>query len=195
VVFTREFKNGLPRYSFDTYSGRLIFYWDLGSDLGKDRLKDFPNLKQNEKALGDKTDDYLVEIFDAYAKKDLGAFLLETGKGSFDVRRGVSEGESIMFRDNENRLLIYSIKTGALQHRFFGRQGVLHPNLRIAAIESFPGVVNLFDLGSGERLSGVEVNGDVEFMRFDLSGKKLFILSGNQIAYAFDLTKMPRTAK
>src|SRR5205085_2994003 len=81
VIWTRDFPKETPEFSFDEYSGRLIFYWRLGSDAGKAKLKEMAELQARADALGNKADDYLVEVVDAFAQKTVGAFLLETGRG------------------------------------------------------------------------------------------------------------------
>ena len=120
IIWSRDFPKVAPAFSFDYFSGRLIFYWSLGSDEGKDKLKESSELQAKAGALGDKADDYLVEIIDAYTQKTAGMMLLETGKGSFNIGKGLSEREWLALRDSEGRVLIYSIKDGDLRHRFFG---------------------------------------------------------------------------
>src|SRR5262249_17491601 len=36
TVWTRDFPHEAPRFNFDSFSGRLILYWRLGSDAGKE---------------------------------------------------------------------------------------------------------------------------------------------------------------
>ena len=127
LIWSREFPKEAPRFFFDAFSGRLILYWTLGSDVGKARLKDEAALAARAKALGNKDDDYLVEVVDAYRGNPVGTLLLETGKGSFSIDDGFSEGDWLVLRDSENRVLAYSIKDGDLRHRFFGSYAAINP--------------------------------------------------------------------
>ena len=128
IIWTREFRKEAPAYSFDEFSGRLILYWTLGSDVGKARLKEDAALATRSKAMGNKDDDYLLEIVDAYAAKTMGTVLIETGKGSFHIEEGFSEGDSLVIRDSDNRVLVYSISSGELRHRFFGAEVAINPS-------------------------------------------------------------------
>src|SRR5262249_25441161 len=65
VVWTKDFPKEAPGYFFDDYSGRVILYWSLGSEAGKARLKEDPALVERSRQMGNKDDDYVVEIFDA----------------------------------------------------------------------------------------------------------------------------------
>jgi WD40 repeat protein len=194
VIWTRDFPKEAPDYSFDAFSGRIVFFWQLGSDAGKARLKDFPQLQAKADALGNKADDYLVEVIDAFARNTIGAMLLETGKGSFDVGEGRSEGDWLVLNDSEGRVLVYSLKDGELRHRFFGRKAAVNPQRHLLAVENFPGDVSLYDLNSGDRRGGFLISGNAAFLRFNLAGDKLFALSNTQSAYTFDLNKMMQPA-
>ncbi|MCI0665893.1 MAG: hypothetical protein L0220_32965, partial [Acidobacteria bacterium] len=190
IVWSRDFPKEAPEFSFDDYSGRLIFYWRLGSDAGKAKLKESAELQAKAGALGDKADDYLVEIIDAHTQKTIGMMLLETGKGSFDVGKGRSERDWLALRDSEGRVLIYSIKEGDLLHRFFGDHTAMNPMNNQIAVENFPGEITLYNLDTGDRQATFVINGSAAFVRFNLEGNRLFILSDVQSVYAFDLNKL-----
>jgi len=190
VIWTREFKKEAPKYFFDDYSGRLIFYWDLGSEGGKARLKEEPPLAERARQMGDKQDDYLVEVYDAFAGKSVGVLLLETGKGSFDIESGFSEGNWLLLRDDNNRVLIYSIKDGELRHRFFGSNAAMNPRLNQVIVENYPGELTVYDLATGNTQARLRFNSGAAFVRFSLDGKKLFVLTVGQTAYAFDVDRL-----
>lgn len=190
VIWTREFQKDVPAYSFDEFSGRLVFFWRLDGDAGKARLKETPELKAKADALGNKADDYLVEIVDAFAQKTVGMIMLETGMGSFEVGRGISEGDWLVLRDTAGRVLVYSIATGELRHRFFGDTAAINPSRNQIIVENFPGEVELYDLDTGERRATFRINGSAAFVRFNFAGNRLFVLSDAQTAYNFDLDKL-----
>ncbi len=190
IIWSHDFPKEAPEFSFDDYSGRLILYWRLGGDAGKDRLKEIPELQAKADALGDKADDYLVEIIDAHAQKTVGTMLLETGRGSFDIGKGRSERDWLALRDSRGRALIYSIKEGDLAHRFFGDNTAMNPKNNQIAVENFPGEITLYNLDTGARQATFVINGSATFVRFNLEGNKLFVLSDAQSVYAFDLNKI-----
>ena len=189
VIWSRDFPKEAPQFTFDEFSGRLIFYWSLGTEAGKAKLGESPELVAKANALGNRRDDYLVEIVDAFAQKTVGTLLLETGKGSFDVGDGMSEGNWLVLYDSRGRVLVFSIKDGELRHRFFGRHAAVSPQRNQLAVENFPGEVTLYDLETGDRRANFVVNGSAAFVRFNLDGSRLFVLSDAQSAYAFDLNK------
>jgi len=190
VVWSRDFPDAVPRYSFDDFSGRLIFYWRLSTDEGKAKLKENPTLKAQSESLGSKDGDYLIEVIDAFEQKAVGSMLLETGKGSFYVGSGQSEGDWLVLNDSEGRVLVYSMKSGELKHRFFGSFSSINPRRQQLAVENFPGELTLYDLTTGNALGTYVVNGEVVFLRFNLKGDRLFLLSDSQNAYTLEIDKV-----
>jgi hypothetical protein len=117
--------------------------------------------------------------------------LVETGKGSFDVGQAISEGDWLVFYDSSDRVLVYSIKTGELRHRFFGGKAALNPTRNQIAVENLPGEISIFDLETGELDRKFVIKGKAVFLRFNLEGERLFVLSDLQTAYAFDVRRSP----
>ena len=190
LVWSKEFNKEAPKFFFDDYSGRLIFYWNLGTEAGKARLKEEAALAGQASQMGDKDDDYLVEVYDAFASKSVGVLLLETGQRSFDIKSGFSEGNWLVLHDDHNRVLIYSIKEGELRHRFFGTNAAMNPSRNQVIVENYPGELTLYDLATGNMLSRLRFKTGTAFVRFSLDGKKLLVLTAGQIAYAFDIDRL-----
>jgi hypothetical protein len=190
LVWSKEFPKQAPKFFFDEFSGRLIFYWDLGSEAGKARLKEEPALAERARKMGNKDDDYLVEVYDAFASKSIGVLLLETGQGSFDIESGFSEGNWLVLHDDNNRVLIYSIKEGELRHRFFGANAAMNPSRQQVIVENYPGDLTLYDLATGNTQARLRFKNGAAFVRFSLDGKRLLVLTSGQVAYAFDTDRM-----
>jgi WD40 repeat protein len=190
LVWSREFPKEAPEFFFDQVSGRLILYWTLGSDVGKARLKADAQLSARAKELGNKDDDYLMEVVDSFSGTTIGTLLLETGKGSFNIKSGFSEGNWLVLQDTEHRVLCYSLKDGALQHRFFGATAAVNPARNQIVVENYPGELTMYDLSSGDSLVRMNFGRDVAFLKFTADGHKLFVLRSDQTAYALDIDKV-----
>lgn len=195
LVWSREFPKEAPGFFFDSFSGRLIFYWTLGSDVGKAKLKEDASVAARARELGNVDDDYLIEVVDAYAGKTVAILPLETGKGSFAIKSGFSDGDWLVLGDSENRVLVYSLKDGDLRHRFFGTKAAVNPARSQIAVENFPGELTFYDLTTGDTQARLNFPSQAVFVRFSLDGKKLFVFSGAQTAYAFDVDKLTSIAK
>jgi WD40 repeat protein len=186
VVWSKDFPKEAPGYFFDDFSGRMILYWGLGSEAGKARVKEDPALVERSRQMGNKDDDYVIEIIDAFENKSVGSLLLETGKGSFDIESGFSEGNWLVLRDDNNRVLVYSIADGELRHRFFGANAALNPKGQQIVVQNYPGELTVYDLATGKPATRLRFKTPAAFTRFSLDGKRLLVLTAGQVAYAFD---------
>jgi WD40 repeat protein len=190
IVWSKDFPKEAPGYFFDDYSGRMILYWSLGSEAGKARVKEEPALVERARQMGNKDDDYVIEIIDAFQNQSVGSLLLETGKGSFDIETGFSEGKWLVLRDDNNRVLVYSILDGNLQQRFFGANAALNPKGHQIAVQNYPGELTIYDLATGNPVTRLRFKTPVAFTRFSLDGKRLLVLTAGQVAYAFDTERL-----
>jgi hypothetical protein len=194
-IWSQDFPKDAPQFFFDEFSGRLIFYWSLGSDVAKSKLKADPVIAARAKELGNKDDDYLIEVFDAFAGKMVGRLLLETGKGSFYIKDGFSEGNWLVLSDDNNRVLAFSIKDGELRHRFFGANASVNPSRNQIVVENYTGELTFYDLSTGESQCRLVFKDDAAFVRFSLDGKHFFVLTANQTAHVFDVDKLVGVTK
>ena len=53
-------------------------------------------------------------------------------------------------------------------------------------VENYPGELTLYDLATGNTQARLRFKAGAAFVRSSLDGKKLLVLTSNQIAYAFD---------
>jgi len=125
----------------------------------------------------------------------VGAVLIDTGKGSFGIESGTSEGDWLILHDTENRVLAYSLKDGLLHHRFFGSNVAISPLGNNVVVENLPGELTVYDLTTGDPWSHISLKSGAALVRFSLDGKALFVLTAEQTAYTFDIDKMPKTIK
>ena len=190
IVWSKDFPKEAPGYFFDDYSGRMILYWSLGSEAGKARVKEDPALVERSRQMGNKNDDYVIEVIDAFQNKSVGSLLLETGKGSFDIESGFSEGNWLVLRDDNNRVLVYSITDGDLRQRFFGANAALNPKGHQIVVQNYPGELTVYDLATGNSVARLRFNKPAAFTRFSLDGKRLLVLTAGQVAYAFDTDRL-----
>jgi hypothetical protein len=95
-------------------------------------------------------------------------------------------------RDSTNRVLAFSIKDGELQQRFFGANTAINPAKHQIVVQNYPGELTMYSLATGDPESRLLFDGSVAFVRFSLDGKRLFVLTDQQTAYAFDVEKIAR---
>lgn len=189
LLWSKEFPDELPKYSVNEFDNTITFIWQLKSKSAVAEIKKGDNLRQMSSAMGDKDGDYLVQVFTAETGNLIGQTLIETGKGSFRVREAFATGDWLTVADSENRILFYSLKTGAQKHQFFGSNVAVNAKNNLAVIENISGQVAIYDLDSGDKLDEMTFKTPIVFAQFSIDGKKLLILTSEQEAFLIDATK------
>lgn len=165
----------------------------MTTKAAKTEIKNKPALAEKYKTLGDKAGDYLVQIFDSNTGSPAGETLIETGEGSFSIKRVFAAGDWLTIIDSENRVLLYSLPRGELRRRFFGDNATISSAKSLAAVENVAGQVSIYDLNSGQKIDELLFPASVVHAAFSRDGKRLFVLAANQNYYLFEAAGFGQT--
>jgi len=194
-LWTRAFPKGAPSLSLNTRASTMLLGWYASQDGAKDEIKNDPEIQTRLAALHDHASAYLLEVLDASTGAKKGAVVVDTGKGSFLLERGYAVGDWVVIVDSDSRTRVYSLSTGEQKGVVFGTQSILSPAAGILSIENEPGRVDVYSLPSFEKRGELLFSSPVALWSFSDDGKRLFILTKNQVAYTFDTSRiaMPDT--
>lgn len=193
LLWSREFKAEAPRMSVGPNSKLITFLMPVRSKTASEFIETQPALKEGVKKLDDPNGDYLVQVLDARTGAIRGNVLVETGMGSFRVRRATADGDLLVLYDDENRQIFYSISSGQQIRRAFGSEIAFSHTAGLAAIENVAGRISILDLRSGEELERITLKQGTAAMTFSEDGSKLFLLTRDQTAYILDATKFRKS--
>lgn len=190
ILWTREFRAETPRSIVCPVHNSMILAWAAKSQAATEIIKQNPELQQKLKSLNDLDGDFLIEILDPSNGAVRGHFLLETGQGSFGVQGITVAGDYLVVDDDENRQIIYSISKGTLIRRVFGSKGTFSDQNGLIAVENTEGRLSVIDMASGREVSQIVLKKGIAAMTFSPDGKRLFLLTRDQIAYILDAAKL-----
>jgi WD40 repeat protein len=186
VMWTRRFPKEAPSISLYAQRSLLAFVWNVDSAAAKDEIKGDAALKAKFAAMQDHKGAVLMEVVDPMTGNSRGQLLIDTGKGSFRVMRCFAAGDWVLVADNENRTRVYSLSTGEQKALFFGSFGMLSEAAGLLVVENESGQMDVYDLKSLERKNELMFPYRISAWSFSADGKKLFVLTGNQMVYLFD---------
>jgi WD40 repeat protein len=118
----------------------------------------------------------------------------DTGKGSFRVTRCFAEGDWVLVGDNENRTRVYSLSTGEQKAILFGSYSMVSTVAGIPVVENEAGQIDVYDLKSLEKRALLTFPYRISAWSFSADGKRLFVLTANQVAYVFDSQALDKAA-
>lgn len=94
----------------------------------------------------------------------------------------------MLVADSENRVLLYSLKTGEQKARVFGNTAAISPNGKLLFVANEDGKLNIYDVATMNSLDQFVFTSSVSLLDFDEEGKKLIVLTSNKMAHVFDIS-------
>ena len=187
LSWSKEFTQGFPAFIPDGFFGTVVLGWPANSKTVAAEAKDDPDLSKRVSNSKETEGDYFLKILDLKTGKPLGRLLVETNHGSFRIVDAIATGDYLVAMDNQNRALVYSLSSGQLLGRVFGHRATLSPAARLLCVENESGQLIFYELGSFEKRGQLSFSDRVKMIRFSADGKRLVVLTANQMVSTFDL--------
>lgn len=186
VLWSRTFSKEAPFVSLYPESDSLVFTWNVQSSAAKGEIKSSGSLQSRFGAMQDHKGAYLMEVVEAATGNLRGQLLIDTGNGSFRVTRCFAEGDWVLVGDNENRTRVYSLSTGEQKGILFGTYSMVSTAAGVLVVENEAGQMDVYDLKSLQKRNLLTFPYRISAWSFSADGKRLFVLSANQMIYIFD---------
>ncbi len=184
-LWNRDYPKDFPWMGFNSDENKAIFLWHATSDFVKDESRNDPVLKKKIKSKKERQGDYYIKVLQASTGKVLNTVYVETGRGSFRLLYAELAGDYLILHDNQNRLLIYSISSGERLGQVFGFNGSLSPTTPLLAVENKPGILTVYSLPAMQEFTKLKFTRPCVFVKFSRDGKRLFVLTDDQMTYLF----------
>jgi hypothetical protein len=192
LLWSQLFPTEAPRFWIAPHNQTLALLWDVSSEAAKSEINSDPRLTQLLARMKEKQGDYFLKIVDAQNGKEIGKLLIETGKGSFRVSNIFAAGDSVIIADTENRVLVYSLKTGEQKGRVFGSYATVSQASGLLCVENEMGKIAVYDLESMEKRDEFSFSSPISMLRLSEDGKRLFVLTVAQTVYVLDVSPVAK---
>jgi hypothetical protein len=140
----------------------------------------------------EKQGDYFLKILQAQTGEEIGKLLIETGKGSFRASNIYAAGDSVIVTDTENRVLVYSLKTGEQKGRVFGGYATVSEVSKLLCVENETGKIAVYDLDAMDKRDEFSFPSPISMLRFSRDGRRLFVLTTSQTVYILDVSPLAK---
>jgi WD40 repeat protein len=187
-LWSKPYPKEAPRVWVAASKGTLTLVWDANAESARAEIKGDARLNRQLSQMKEKEGNYLVEILDASNGSELGKLLIETGKGSFRLSNAFGAGDWVIISDTQNRVMIYSLKSGELKGRAFGGSATLSLAKNLLGVENESGKLALYDLNTMDKLDEFVFSSPISMFRFSPDGSRLFVLTANQTVYLLDVS-------
>ncbi|ERR1017187_7531248 len=110
-----------------------------------------PALLARLASIHDTTNAWVLEALDARTGTEIGALVIDTGKGSFRIDRACAAGDWVIVADTDGRTLVYSLGKGEQKGAFSGTEAMLSSPADMLVIENEPGRIDVYGIPSFEK--------------------------------------------
>jgi len=171
-----------------------VFILPVNSDAARNEIKMDEKLIQQLASMKEKEGDYFVEVVEMKKGQTLGKLLIETGKASFRLSTVYAAGDFLIATDDQNRVLVYSIKSGAQLGRVFGGYAAVSVESGYLGVENEVGKIAIYSLNNLERKDELVFSSPIAMIRFSDEGKKLLVVTSNQQVHIFDVAALSQNS-
>ncbi len=184
--WNRTFEKEKPASTRNYADNNLLFVWKTSSGAGKTELKNRPELAAQVAALKDKDAGLLIEVVSIDKGEILKSVVL-TRPLAYDGVNGLDQvRDTILLNTSDNRVLLFSTKTGAMTQQVFGYVVGVDRQAGLFCVKNRRDEALVYDL-NGKEVSHFQAGTAVRLARFEDEGKKLLLLGADQKIRVIDL--------
>src|SRR5882724_4960570 len=193
-LWSRNYPKEAPGLWASPQYGTAVLIWGSGSEAALSEIKADPELTKVAAGLKEQQGNYLVKVIDIKTGSPLGELLIDSGKGSFRIANAFAAGDWVVVTDTQNRVLVYSLKTGEQRGRVFGGYGTVSLNAGLLCVENEIGKIALYNLSNFEKRDELVFSSPISMLRFSPDGRRLFVMTVNQTVYLIDVSTLAGAA-
>jgi WD40 repeat protein len=184
VVWTRHFDEGRPGWTTNIGNDDLILDYPIVWAMGKEKLRTDAALKEEANSVKDKNAGRLVEVVNSADGSTRAQVVVEVPL-SFDGTYGFNRvGDLLYLNAGDNRVIVYSMKTGAQLRQTFGNVISIDQASETVCILNRRDEAIVMDR-NGIELAHLKLESPVRFARVREQGTELDVLTADQTLRRF----------
>ena len=185
VVWTKYFAHERPGYHVDAPINSLVLYWQASSQSVHSIAKDDPQAAAALSRVKDRDGTLFVQVCDLDTGKVRAELALDTGKHSFQILEAIATHDRLIVADSQGRVLVYSLD-GEAKGTINGHTPQVSAQEDLVSVRTEHGHLELYDLSNMQKRSGYDFGAGVSFDGFSGDGKRLLVLTSDQVVYVLD---------
>jgi WD40 repeat protein len=183
VVWRRHFPKEPPTLAWTPDYKTVLLGWPVATAAAHDELKAHPELKRSAE-----NDDILYELVDVRTEAVVSRLIVKTNRYSFRVKSAKIDGNWVAFEVSGDRVLVYSLRSGAERGHVFGNAAAISSTGGVYAVSVGDGEVNLYGVADSQLRESFRFPVSIAYKKFSADGKRLFVLTRDQTAYVLDIS-------
>jgi hypothetical protein len=190
LLWNRNFPQETPACWIVDNDRAMILAWDLDSAGARTEIKGLPALAPEIAALKDRKKGLLLEIVDKRTGQGLHQLVVperDLTEGRYDTRRGVSMGDFVLMRGEQDNTVIYRVSDGTRTGEVFGSPVAQNADLHLFCTRNRENELTVYDAETAKEQHHYTFDSPVRFAAFQPAVKSLFVLTADQKIHTMPL--------
>ena len=180
VIFTQHFSKSVPALFLDPESHVMVFASGVSSGAAETSLA--ADLQSVFSWPDEKKSIYELQVVDLISRARIRDIHIDSGKFSFTIRDLAATADYLALNDSENRVQLYSMKTGQQIGSVFGGPAYLSPS-GLMSVVSQKGKIDVYDCATLKKIRHYEFPSAAIYSHISKDGERLMVLTADQTAY------------
>lgn len=187
VLWNRHFPREAPHFQVEPKQGRVVLNWQASDGAVRDEVRNYPRLAAACATARKRPGEAFVEVLDL-ANGSVRHAMFVKGALAIDF---LTAGRHLLVA-HPGYIEMFSLTTGAKEGEIPGWPNAVSPSGNLLTVRgTAPNKLDIYAVQSRKRLDQFVFPADVDFDQFNSSGKRLLVLTRNQIAYILDVSVRP----
>ena len=186
LLWMKDLTPGLGGYWASANTSSLVLRWDTNSNAFNAMTNQDPELASRVARYPSREGVVWLQLFDLDTGKAKGSVFLDTGKWSFSPVQAEVLGDSLIVSDNQKRVLVYST-SGQIEGTIAGHSPRVSPATQLMTVITERRALELYELLGFKRRSVYEFNKPVSLAEFSRDGKRLLVMTSDQVVYTLNV--------
>jgi hypothetical protein len=184
-VWSKHFPHDRPGYHVDSRTNSLVLYWQANGGSAHAIAKEDPQAAAAISRFKDKDGILFVQVFDLDTGKLRAEMTIDTGKHSFQIAAAIATADRLVVADDQNRVLVYSFD-GQSKGSIAGHSPKVCSRTDLLSVRTEGEALELYDLSNVQKRASYDFNSGVAFNGFSDDGKRMVVLTLDQVVYVLD---------
>jgi len=171
----------------DPQGDRVVLGWPAKTDAAHDIAKRNPTVALAMKQAKVSVFDAVFEVLDGRTGKAVGAAFIQSGRGPESFDSAFSVGDWLILGRDYRRVTVLSLSTGKEWRQEQAGFPAASAESGLLSAAERGGRLALYDLHTGIWRSGYSFSANVVFSHFSSDGKRLLVLTEDQMVYVLDV--------
>lgn len=185
-LWSRTWSGDPPVPYADPQGERVLLGWRASTSGGQALAKRYPELRRQLNSTNLSVNHAVFEVLDVRTGEALGTVLVHDAWGPESFVQAFSVGDSVIFERDVARVTVYSLSTGKITAKIYGRYVSASGSANLlAALDG--NRLRLFDLNGGSKRDEYLFSDAPVYTHFSKEGKRLLVLTEQQFVYVLDI--------